>query len=146
MSVSYWMIEGIGIDVEKIEPFIDRKKLCHMLHEQLPSDELLQDIIDRKAYDELDYYDFLYGEPFQSLADILTHCDDSNSITYGGDGDGGEYFYYPPSMPWNRAGNEPKTIGEVHSRIIEAVQKITVLTSQEIENMIDDELYVYGCG
>lgn len=29
MSMCYWLIEGIGIDVEKIVPFLDKKDLAH---------------------------------------------------------------------------------------------------------------------
>ncbi len=146
MSVSYWMIEGIGIDTDKIEPLINKEKLAKMLLEQLPDDEDLLKIIEGKKYDELDVRDFLYGEPFENLGDLLTHCDDTDSITYGDDGDGGAYFYYPPSMPWHRVLNEPDTLEEVHRRIIKAVQVITDLPSEEIETMIDDDLYVVGIG
>lgn len=146
MSVSYWMIEGVGIDTDKIEPFLNREKLARILFEQLPDDEGLASIIENKQYSELDVNDFLYGEPFDNLADLLTHCDDTDSITYGDDGDGGAYFYYPPSMPWHRTDNEPDTIEEVHRRIIAAVQVIADLTDDEIETMIDDDLYVVGIG
>ena len=60
--------------------------------------------------------------------------------------DGGAYFYYPPSMPWHRTDSEPDTLDEVHKRIIKAVQVITDLTDEEIEQMIDDDLYVVGIG
>lgn len=146
MSVSYWMIEGIGIDTDKIEPFLNKEKLARMLLEQLPDDEELASIIENKQYNELDVNDFLYGEPFNNLADLLTHCDDTDSITYGDDGDGGAYFYYPPSMPWHRTDNEPDTIEEVHRRIITAIQVIADLTDDEIETMINDDLYVVGIG
>lgn len=67
-------------------------------------------------------------------------------ITYGGDGEGGYYFYYPPSMPWELREDDPKTIDEVHRRIVTAVQKVTDLSEAEIEEMIDDDLYVVGIG
>ena len=49
-------------------------------------------------------------------------------------------------MPWHRVRDEPDTIDEVHRRIIKAVQVITDLSGEEIEAMIDDELYVVGIG
>lgn len=146
MSVSYWMIEGVGIDTDKIEPFLGKEKLVQMLLEQLPDDEELLEISANKKYDELDVRDFLYGNPFQNLGDLLTHCDDTDSITYGDDGESGSYFYYPPSMPWHRTETEPKTLEEVHRRIIKAVQVVTNLSVSEIEAMIDDDLYVVGVG
>lgn len=146
MSVSYWMIEGVGIDTDKVEPFLDKVKLAKMLLEQLPDNEWLLEISTNKKYDELDVQDFLYGEPFGNLGDLLTHCDDTDSITYGDDGGGGSYFYYSPSMPWHRTETEPDTLEEVHRRIIKAVQAVTNLSASEIETMIDDDLYVVGIG
>lgn len=146
MSVSYWMIEGVGINTDKIEPFLDKEKLAQMLLEQLPDDEELLEISANKKYDELDVRDFLYGNPFQNLGDLLTHCDDTDSITYGDDGESGSYFYYPPSMPWHRTETEPETLEEVHRRIIKAVQVVTNLSTSKIETMIDDDLYVVGVG
>lgn len=146
MSVSYWMIEGVGIDTSKIEPFIDNEKLVKMLLEQLPNDEELSEIIASKKYNEFDMRNFLYGEPFENLGDLLTYCDDTNSITYGDDGESGSYFYYPPSMPWHRVPDEPETLEEVHRRIIKAIRVVTNLSEEDIEAMIDDDLYVVGVG
>ena len=146
MSVSYWMIAGVGIDTDKVEPHLDKEKLAKMLLEQLPDDEELLEILASKQYDNLDVRDFLYGEPFENLGDLLTHCDDTDSITYGDDGESGSYFYYPPSMPWHRVPDEPETLEEVHRRIIKAVQVVTNLSDKDIETMIDDDLYVVGIG
>lgn len=118
MSVSYWMIEGVGINTDKIESFLDKEKLAQMLLKQLPDDEELLEMSVNKKYDGLDVREFLYGNPFENLGDLLTHCDDTDSITYGDDGEGGSYFYYPPSMPWHRTETEPDTLEEVHRRII----------------------------
>lgn len=74
------------------------------------------------------------------------HCDDTDTLTFCDDGDGNEYFYYPPSMPWHRTENEPDSAEEVHRRIIKAVQCLTDLSEAEIEKMINDDLYVCGCG
>ena len=146
MSMCYWLIEGIGIDVEKIVPFLDKKDLAHFLLEQLPDDEELSSIVNDGRYEGMDYEEFTGGNPFENLADMLTHCDDTDSLTFGDDGDGGLYFYYPPSMPWQRTKNEPDSVDEVHRRIIKAVKKITSLLDSEIEEMIDDDLYVVGMG
>lgn len=146
MSVSYWMIEGVGIDTNKVEPFLDKEKLAKMLLGQLPGDEELLEIVAEEKYGELDVRNFLFGEPFDNLGDLLTHCDDTDSITYGDDGESGSYFYYPPSMPWHHTANEPDSLEEVHNRIIKAVQVVTNLSVEEIEAMIDDDLYVVGIG
>lgn len=146
MSVSYWMIEGVGIDVEKVKPHFNNEKLAQLLAEQLPDDEIVIEIMEKGSFSDLDINDFMYGEPFDNLADLLSHCDASNSLTYGDDGESGAYLYYPPSLPWERTENDPDTLEEVHRRIIKAVQRVTDLSDDEIEQMIDDELYVVGIG
>lgn len=150
MSVSYWMIEGVGIDTDKIRPHLNQDRLLDLLAEQLPKEddvlELIQLREDTGKCPELNIDDYLYGQPFDNFADLLTHCDDTDTITYGDDGDGGCYFYYPPSMPWELREDDPKTIEEVHRRIIIAVQKVTDLSETEIDELIDDELYVVGIG
>lgn len=150
MSLSYWMIEGVGIDTAEIRSHLNQNKLLGLLVEQLPKDEdvlgLAQVREDTGKCPEFDIDDYLYGQPFDNLADLLTHCDGTDTITYGDDGEGGYYFYYPPSMPWELREEDPKTVEEVHRRIITAVQKVTDLSEAEIEEMIDDDLYVVGIG
>lgn len=146
MSMCEWVVEGVGILADDIIPSIDKEKLYTMLLEQLPDDEELLAMKRTGNYADLDIDDFLYGEPFENIADLLTFCDDTDSITYGEDGEGSHYFYYPPSMPWHRTENEPESLDEVHKRIITAVKKITTLSDEAIEKMIDDDLYVIGFG
>ena len=146
MSMATWVIHGIGLCANDIEPYIDNKKLTYMLREQLPDDEDLLSIIASEAYDNLNLDDYLYGYPFDNIADVLCFCDNTDTITYGDDGEGRFYFYYPMSMPWERSNAEPKSIEEVHERIIAAVKKITTLSYVDIDKMIDDDLYVIGMG
>lgn len=49
-------------------------------------------------------------------------------------------------MPWHRRENEPRSVEEVHGRIIDAVMEVTDLSEAEIEAMIDDDIYSVGCG
>lgn len=150
MSLSYWVLEGVGLCAEDIEPYINQKKLVKLLLEQLIDEddevkEELQLMIDTEDFSKFDYGDYLYGCPFENLADILTHCDDTDSLTFGDNGDGSHYLYYPPSMPWWFREEDPKSLDEVHERIITAVQRITDLQKEEILQMIDDDLFVVGC-
>lgn len=146
MSVCYWIIEGVGIDTDKIVPYLNKDKLINFLAQQLLDDEDIAELYSNPESFSFDIEDFLCGNPFDNLADLLTHCEDTDTLTYGDDGEGGSYFYYPPSMPWHMRKNESKTIDEVHERIISAVQKVTNLTDTEILDMIDDDIYVVGVG
>lgn len=150
MSYCYWMIEGVGINTDRIRPYLNQDKLLDLLAQQLPNEEDVLELVqlreDNGKRPDFDIDDYLYGQAFENLADLLTFCDDTDTITYGDDGEGGYYFFYPPSMPWDRREEDPKTIEEVHQRIITAVRKVADLSDEEIELMIDDELYVVGAG
>ena len=147
MSKCYWTIEGVGLKTNDIQRYLDTEKLVKLFHEQLPEDEELNEMISAEDYSAFELRDFLYGEPFQNLADVLCHCDDSNTLTYGDDGEGTDYLYYPPSMPWERRENEPQTEDCVIANIIKAVRRITNgLTDDEIRSMVDSDLHVYGEG
>jgi hypothetical protein len=146
MSLCYWSINGIGIRAKEIVPYLDKNKLINFLASQFPDDEDISEIYSNPNSFDFDINDFLYGEPFDNLADLLTHCDDTDSMTYGDDGEGGSYFYYPPCMPWEVTNNSPHTVEEVHNRIVLAVQKIATLTQEQIIDMIDDDIHVVGCG
>ena len=133
MSVSYWMIEGIGINANDVAPHINKEKAVRFFLKQLPEESDLADMIAANNYSSFDIEEYYYGNGFENLADVLCHCDDTDSLTFGDDGDGGAYFYYPPSMPWHHTSNEPQTEQEVIDRIIKAVQKITDMTEEEIK-------------
>lgn len=145
MSTSYWVVSGVGICTDEIRDHINKRKAIEFLLTQLPDDEELLEWKKRRDLKNFDIDDFLYGNPFENLADLLTHCDDTDTLTYG-DAEGCDYFYYPPTMPWYHRDNEPKTVEEVHERIIDAVMVITDLSEVEIERMIDDDIYAVGCG
>ena len=64
MSMSYWICEGVGIRVNQLRPFLNPQKCIQLLKEQLPGEEILED--------GFDIDDYLYGEPFENLADVFT--------------------------------------------------------------------------
>ena len=138
MSMSYWMNEGVGIRCDDIFDHLDKHKCYLVVQEQLPDEE-----IDEEGF-ELD--DFLYGDAFENIADFLCCLDDDDIFTFGDSGDGQYYFLYPPTYPWGRREKEPKSLEEVHSRIVSILLKVTDLTPQEAEALIDDDIYEYGCG
>lgn len=147
MNTQFWMIEGIGLNAEELRSYINIEKAANIIHEQLPRDsEELAEMIAANDFSSFDIDDYCYGNGFDSLADIFCHCDDTDSITWAGDGEGSSYFYYPPSMPWHHTETEPKSEEEVILRIIKAVQKITDMSAVQIRELIDTELHVLGSG
>ena len=146
MSMSYWLIEGIGLNVDDVRPHVNNKKAVYFFHERFPDERDLVEMIFTGDYSSFDMEEYFYGNGFENLADVLCHCDDTDSIVFSDDGDGNAYFYYPPSMPWHHTDNEPKTEQEVIDRIIAAVQKITDMTADEIVKIIDTDLYIVGMG
>lgn len=138
MSMSYWMCEGIGIHTNDLYPFLNYGKCIKAIKEQLPDEE-----IDEETFDIDEYF---YGEPFQNLGDLLCHVDDTNTLTYGDNGDGEYYFYYTRSYPWERKDNEPQSIEEVYERIIAAVIRLCDISSDAIRVLVDEDIYDYGCG
>lgn len=150
MSVSYWVISGVGICAEDVTRALNRKKLVlkllELLHDE-DSQELLQSIIANDRYEEFDIEgEFLFGNPYDNMAELLVECEGTMSFTYSDDGFSRSYFYLPPTMPWINLESDPKTLEETHRRIIMAVQAITDLSAEEIEDLIDDDLYVVGEG
>lgn len=146
MSVSYWMIEGIGIDVDKIRPYLNKRKVLNLVLKHYPDDELALEWKSRRDLSGLDIDEFIHGNPFDTLGDLLTHCDDTDCLTFGNYGDGGVYIYYPPSMPWHRTENEPDSQEEVHRRLIDAVLKVADMDAAAINKLIDDDIYEVGWG
>lgn len=150
MSLEYWVIDGVGMDANVIRPHINKKKLAMFLREQLSGELDIVNDMDRMLitddFSDLDIDDYIGGSPFENIADILTYCDDTDTLTFALDGDGRYFLYYPPSMPWEMRDTEPQSIEEVHERIITAVQKLTDLDAKTIDKWIDNDLYVIGCG
>lgn len=145
MSMSYWIISGIGIACYEIEPYVKRDKLFDFIRSELCKKDL-ERLFPGIEYPSLSIDEIVSMAGYDDIADLLCHCDDTDSLTYGNDGEGGCYFYYPPSMPWEQTPTEPKSVEEVIDRIVNAVQKITDMTSEQIESLIDTELYVVGMG
>lgn len=138
MSVSYWMCQGVGIRTNELLPFLSTQKCVQFMKTQLPDEDIQED--------KFDIDDYLYGEPFDNLAEMFTVCDNTNSLTYDDNGDGEYYFYYMPTYPWERTDNEPTSIEEVHKRIIDAVLCLCNMTAEQVNALIDDDIYDLGCG
>ena len=142
--MQYWLCKGIGIEVGKLEPHLNVEKCLSLAKEQF-ADEDIPAADEISGLDELE--ELLWsGGLFDNLADMLTFCDDTDTLTWDSNGEGEYFFYYIPSYPWERVENEPQSLEEVHERIIAAVQRVCDISGKEIEEMIDNEIYEVGCG
>ena len=137
MSTEYWICNGIGINVEYILPRLDKKKCMKFIESQIDGVE-----IEEKEFDINKFIEYPF---FDNIADMLTYCDDTDTLTYTDNGEGTYYFLYEPSYPWLRLPKEPETREEVYENIIKAVRKITNMQSYEIRELIED-IYDWGCG
>lgn len=101
---NYWMIEGVGVAVDKVYPHLDNEKVARLLHEQFPENEEIAVIVNSGRCGDLNLNpcvysdsgvnltDFLYGNGFDGgLGDLLCHCDDTDSLTFCDNGEGYEY-------------------------------------------------------
>ncbi len=79
--MEYWLIEGVGLNANDIEARIDREKAVRFFYEQLPEDSFLADMIAAGDYSPFDMEDYFWGNGFENLADVLCHCDDTDSLT-----------------------------------------------------------------
>lgn len=138
MSMEVWVCEGIGLRSSAIYPHLDMNKCCMEIQKQLSGVE-----ISRNRFD-LD--DFLCCDPYCGLGDFLASLDDTNTMTYGDNGNGETFFYYTRCYPWEQLWNEPKSIDDVHQRIIRAVSKVCNLSPDEIDKLIEDDIYEEGYG
>ena len=82
MSVYYWSIEGIGIPMSEVFPHLNNAKVIDFLANELPEDinlNMWKNMDNPEAFD-IDCY--LYGMPFNNLAEMLTHCDNTDTLTF----------------------------------------------------------------
>lgn len=133
MSMDCWGVRGIGIVANKIEPYLNVDKCINLIREQT-NDEVIPE------KDDFDIRDYLYGDLFENLGDLLCTCDDTNTLTWDDGNDWSYYFLYIPPYPWDYRENEPDSIQEVHRRIIAAIQKVCNMSEADIENLIDDDI------
>lgn len=146
MSLYHWMIESIGLRANDIEPHIDKEKAARCILDVYPHISELHDMTISYDYSDFNIQDYIEGGFFNNIGDLLTFCDPTDSLTFCDNGEGNVYFYYPPSMPWERSISDPKSEEEVIQRIISAVKGLTDLQGHEIREMIDRELHVVGAG
>lgn len=93
MSMTYWMIEGVGIKTDAIWNRLDDKKVVQFLAQEFPDEvtsmeaEAALAAIARGESCPINIRDYLHGEPLDSLGEAIALCDDTEILTYGDDGE-----------------------------------------------------------
>lgn len=139
---------GIGLKVKNITPYFVKSKVIREILDQVGefidaeyANELRR--IYRTGRDEkVVTEDVIYQAGYNSSAEFLMWCDVSDIISCGKDLSGDECVFFARSMPWERVENEPESIDEVYSRIVEMVQRVTNMTADQIADLIIDGLVV----
>lgn len=149
----YEVIEGVGINVRNIEPFIDRKKYIKALLDYFPGDAVLIEL-GEGSYDAVcdnPYFGLEQGLVYISYGKYGSECgfpfacaiertDRTVPCTCTCDATTNGYFYYRGSIlqcpPF-------KTPEEIHKAMVEIVQSVTTgLTGSQIDAMIDDCMHI----
>lgn len=126
MSMKACPIEGYGINTNGISDRIVPEKFVAFAKEQN---------IYREGHDDPE--DYIY-DVFYGYGDLLCHCDDSNQMNYGST-EYCDYFLFAPAYPWyqNEEYFKIKSKRDVETIIVNAVQKLTDMTEEEIRHKID---------
>lgn len=142
--VNTWMIYGIGMETQPVEDNLNAEKLEAELRKIPEFANALSAIGDAQHYDSHEeWVSEVFAElQIDSAAELLSRLDDTQTLTYSGDGNGNNYLFYPPSFPWQRIENEPETAEQVIENITKLVRSVTDMTAEEITQMIDEGLQV----
>ncbi len=123
MSLSYWMIVGLGLSMKELFPYLQASKIRQRLREQKGSDLNMEDtalwgkINDTERFKLL--LEYLTGD-FQ-FADLIAQSDGRHLLSYANDGEDNTYLYYEPSYPWEREEKEFRTEEEAKEYICSIV-------------------------
>ena len=121
MSMRMWSEEGIGI------------KIDNLLH-----------------LSPINIEDCLYPSDgssiFDSIGEYILSYDKSNALECFTDPDGNTYVYYPRRYPWEMRDNDPNSIETTHELIKNVLSESLRISEKQVEEFIDDELFVecYG--
>lgn len=126
--MDYWYVDGYGVRIRDIMPYVDREKVNQLYHKVCPDD-------DTESEDVLNDYTFR-GEVYGNFAEFLCDLDDTDTLSYNTDGYEEEFFYYAPSYPWYLREKDPKTITEARKYILNVLGKISDASIEELSKHI----------
>lgn len=122
MSMSYWMIRGLGFSMDKISEHLDAERILEALGQKEPPISAA----DIENWSGMDNAGRLHAlAEFQNVqfgfADIIGDSDPLNLLSYGNDGECGSYLFYEPCLPWEMREHECKTEQAARDHICDVV-------------------------
>lgn len=151
MSLTYWCIEGIGFSVDDIFGKLVPEKLITKMEKTLrnKNNEAFQKIKEKiqkcdnpaQKIDFLsDYIDFHYD---WGWAEVI--AEGYMALLTNDNGQGKQFVYFPPMLPWEISATTPKTAQEVNDILVSCLKEVTEMTDAEAANVIDQDLFEVGC-
>lgn len=132
MSVSYWALQGYGVNVEG--EIFDLDKLIKELGldaEDYQEDERAVGCIDDMW--TVDIFDAILAKP-----EFLWHRQ-YLSIGTTGNNDNGEFIFYCPNYPWYMSQDEKNmTQDRIEQMLVDVLLKVTIWTEEEIREKFED--------
>jgi hypothetical protein len=144
MSLSCWVIQGLGVALDNILGLLDAEKIRkHLIKDgfdfflDIPKEEI-------RAYKNAQnetrlkmLMDYLCMD-FSELAEFIAESDRKNLLSYDNNGQGRNFLYYPRTYPWNRQRNECKTEESAQKHICTVIMRFTRkdVTPETIKNEI----------
>ena len=144
MSICHWMCEGIGVRVYDIYQYLNLGRCLTEIKALFPNDPKIQRI-DPESFDENKFDDLTSGDRFVCVGDFLSQLDNNRVLSYGDNGVGESYCYYPPKYPWHLTDSDPKSLKEARELVKTVVRKVCDVDEETLEELIDDDIYEYGC-
>ena len=117
MSVTRWPIIGYGIKIDNIAKYINNNKVKKEISNLLPNETTIFD-------EDILQSDCFCGNPYYYFSEFLADLDNHRWFTYDSNGDGDEFFLYPPKYPWEIRDDDPKSMEDIDKRLIEILNKI----------------------
>ena len=143
MSMCHWIVEGVGFDCGKLWDYLNKEKCIAFIEKHIGyefSDE------EKENFDINEMFEDYIEEQFCNIGEAFAVCDETNLTGFGDNGQGDCFYLYWPRYPWQHRPNEPHSIEEVHEILKKAVHVLCDISDEELDELLDDDIYEYGCG
>lgn len=135
-----WVCKGIGINLKRVEPYLDKEKCLSFLKETLDGRDI-QGVIAGDG-GEFRIASFVDGDFYDGLGELFSFGDDTCILSYGNN-NGDSFLFYAPAYPWEFNKDElALEERDVYERITDTVLKFcSGLSRDSVEAMIGDICY-----